>query len=179
MRWMNLAENRRRKLKAAAAGLSHANAFLCLIRSLAALDGWYSRLPARFQNRKCDSTSFIEECQNRSRSKACFERGAGTQNLWFIGNLAWSEQVTGRIESTAVHPEGMSDSSRWSQRSGDHRNGAKRKIASWRDVRDEGMFSADHRGVLASLRDAPLRFELSGGLRCAATPGYFLTSHSG
>ena len=35
---------------------------------------------------------------------------------------------------------------------------------------------ADHRGVLASLRDAPLRFELSGGLRCAATPGYFLTS---
>ena len=35
---------------------------------------------------------------------------------------SWGMELTGRFAAIAVHPEGMAENSRWSQRSGDHRN---------------------------------------------------------
>ena len=45
------------------------------------------------------------------------------EQLRFMGNLG-GKRVTGSLGVIAVHPEGMAESSRWSQHRGDHRNGA-------------------------------------------------------
>src|SRR5688572_3327269 len=62
-------------------------------------------------------------------------------------------------------PEGLADSSRWSQRSEDHRTTTE--------------MTPDPEGVseiLALLRSADKRWLRSGGLRCAATTGYYLAA---
>ena len=63
-------------------------------------------------------------------------------------------------------PEGLSDSSRWSKRSADHRNEASSSPAPWRG---------------ATVSCHPSRVEnhsrlSSGGLRYASTTGYYLTA---
>jgi hypothetical protein len=66
-------------------------------------------------------------------------------------------------------PEGLSDISRWSQRSADHR----KEVPTW---------SASGRGATVFLTAVPgveLFRLLSGGLRYAATTGYYLTAFQG
>ena len=90
-----------------------------------------------------DDDSFTAEPGNRADRRAAKrpprrETSAASRNekttTWpmMIPNMRmrahrepWGERVTVDIGVTAVHPDGMSDSSRWSQRSGDHRNGEK------------------------------------------------------
>jgi hypothetical protein len=79
-----------------------------------------------------------------------------------------SDSVPSRLCENAVigfQPEGLSDSSRWSQRSGDHRKG----VPTW---------SVPRRGASVFLTPVPgvELFKLSGGLRYAATTGYYLTA---
>ena len=62
-----------------------------------------------------------------------------------------------------LQPEGLADSSRWSKRSADHRKTIEM-------IPDPERVSE----VLAPLRGAGKLCLLSGGLRCAATTGYYL-----
>jgi len=63
-----------------------------------------------------------------------------------------------------LKPEGLSDSSRWSERSADHRNEA-RFVAPWRGAT---VFLPPFQGGNFRLR--------SGGLHYAPTTGYYLTA---
>ncbi len=71
-----------------------------------------------------------------------------------------------RAVADGSQPEGLSDSSRWSQRSEDHRKAESSSPALWRSAR---FF-----GHLFQVR-IHFRFS-SGGLRYAATTGYYLTA---
>jgi hypothetical protein len=63
-------------------------------------------------------------------------------------------------------PEGLSDSSRWSQRSADHRT----------TIENNSTPGTGVRKTVAPLRGTEQGTLLSGGLRYAATTGYYLTA---
>jgi len=79
--------------------------------------------------------------------------------------MALSERGLTRLR---IQPEGLPDSSRWSQRSADHRK-AKEKIRTLKECQK-------NRGTPPGCGQTSL---LSGGLRYAATTGYFLPNPPG
>src|SRR5438046_7972739 len=75
--------------------------------------------------------------------------------------------TTARVAGGSQQPEGLSDSSRWSERSVDHRTTIENKSTPGTGVRKKRW----HPSGVRTTRALP-----SGGLRCAPTTGYCLTA---
>src|SRR5437899_4141160 len=79
----------------------------------------------------------------------------------------------GAIRGEAPQPEGLPDSSRWSERSVDHRNTYEQNDAPRRGARKGRIFA------LSPLQGADDQSLGTGGLRFAPTSGYFRATLAG